>query len=226
MLIDTNVTIAYKCTSCGSFEFFNISLFTLLDKEDCSLLCRCKNSSVTIKQEGKSRFLMNIPCIGCGNKHTYLLTKKNILLGKPVVFNCPETGMQICFAGKDEAVRKRVDSLEEEFDELIDMYGYESCFNNTQVMFDMLNRIHDVALKGNLYCECGSVNVEMALLPDCILLRCGKCGCNKKIPAAKNKDLKEILTKDEIFITEDVFRSNRKSNENSRTKHSYDKFVK
>lgn len=226
MLIDTSVTIAYKCTSCGSFEFFNISLFTLLYKDDCGLSCRCKKSCVTIKREGESSFLISIPCIGCGNEHTYLLTKKSILLGEPVVFNCPETGMQICFAGRDEAVRKKVDSLEEEFDELIDMYGYESYFNNTQVMFDMLNRIHDIALKGNLYCECGSENIELVLLTDCILLRCGKCGCNKKIPAAKNNDLKDILTKCEIVITEDVFHYDIKNGENLLTRQSGDKFGK
>ncbi len=204
MLIDTSVTIAYKCTSCGSFEFFNISLFTLLYKKACSLSCRCKKSRITIKQEGESSYLISIPCIGCGNGHIYLLTRRNILLGEPVVFNCPETGMQICFVGRDEAVRKKVDSLEEEFDELMDTYGYESYFQNTQVMFDTLNRIHDIALNKNLYCECGSTDIGLVLLSGCILLRCAKCGSNKKIPAARNKDLKEILTRSQIMIQEDA----------------------
>ncbi len=226
MLIDTSVTIAYKCTSCGSYEFFNISLFALLYKKNCSLSCRCKKSYITIKQEGENGFLINIPCIGCGNEHTYLLSKKCFFLGEPLVFNCPEARLQICFIGRDEAVRKKVDSIEEEFDELIDMYGYESYFHNTQVMFDTLNCIHDIALKGNLYCECGSENIELVLLSDCILLRCGKCGINKKIPAAKNKDLKEILTKSLIFITEDIFHYDEKTGENLLSRQSGEKFGK
>jgi hypothetical protein len=133
------------------------------------------------------------------------LSKKNILTGEPIVFNCPETGMKICFVGRDEAVRKKVDSLEKEFDEMIDRYGYESYFDNTQVMFDTLNRIHDIALKGDLFCECGSVNIELVLLSDCILLKCARCGGSKRIPAAKNKDLKDILTKSRIAITGDFF---------------------
>lgn len=205
MLIDTNVTIAYKCTACGSFEFFNISLFTLLYKKTLSLSCRCKKSCITIKQEGKSSFLIDIPCIGCDNDHMYLFTRRNILLGEPVVFNCPETDMQICFTGRDEEVRKKVDSLEEELDELMDTYGYESYFKNTQVMFDTLNRIHDIALNNNLYCECGSTDIGLVLLSDCILLRCAKCGGNKKIPAARNKDLKEVQTKSLIMVSEDVY---------------------
>lgn len=126
-------------------------------------------------------------------------------MGEPVVFNCPETGMQICFIGKDEAVRKKIDSLEEEFDELMDTYGYESYFRNTQVMFDTLNRIHDIALNKNLYCECGSTDIGLVLLSDCILLRCAKCGSNKRIPAARNKDLKDLLTKSQIMVHEDAY---------------------
>ncbi|HEX2946841.1 MAG TPA: hypothetical protein VHT96_12885 [Clostridia bacterium] len=216
MLIDTSVTIAYKCNSCGSFEFFNISLFTLLHKKNYCLSCRCKKSRITIKQEGENNFLISIPCIGCGNDHTYLFTKKSILLGDPIAVNCPETGMEICFVGRDEAVRKKVDSLEEKLDEIINMYGYESYFDNTQVMFDTLNHIHDIALKGNLQCECGNNDVELVLLSDCILLRCVKCGSSKKIQASKNKDLKEILMKNQILITE----------ENLLTRQSGDKFGK
>lgn len=204
MLIDTSVTIAYKCTSCGSYEFFGISLFKFLYKAQCRLSCRCKKSWISVKQEGESNFLISIPCIGCGNEHTYLYTKKNILSGEAVVFNCPETGLQICFIGRDEIVRKKVDSLEKEFDELIDMYGYESYFHNTQVMFDALNRIHDIALSGNLYCECGSTDIDLVLLSERILLRCGKCGGSKSIPAAKNTDLKDILMKSQILITDGV----------------------
>ncbi len=205
MLIDTSITIAYKCTSCGSYEFFNVSMFTLIYKKNYSLTCRCRKSCITIKQEGENGFFISIPCIGCDNEHTYLFTRRSILLGEPVVFNCPETGMQICFVGRDEAVRKKVDSLEEEFDELIDAYGYESYFRNTQVMIDTLNRIHDIALSGNLYCECGDVDIDLVLLNECVLLRCGRCGGSKKIPAAKNNDLKDILVTSQILITRDAF---------------------
>lgn len=205
MLIDTSITIAYKCTSCGSYEFFNISMFILMYKKDCDLACRCRRSCVSIKQEGENNFLINIPCIGCDNEHTYLITKRSMLLGRTIVLNCPETGMQICFIGKDEAVRKKVDSLEEEFDELMDTFGYESYFRNTQVMFDTLNHIHDIALRGNLNCECGVDDIDLVLLTDCILLRCGKCGGDKRIPAAKNEDLREVLRKSQLLISRDRF---------------------
>lgn len=204
MLIDTSVTIAYKCASCGSFEFFNISLFTFLYKKESTFSCRCRKSSITIIQEGENGYLIKTPCIGCGSDHIYMLGKKEIVQKKLLnTFNCPETGVKLCFLGKDEVVRKKVDSLEEEFDELMDMFGYESYFKNTQVMFDSLNRIHDIAEQGNLYCECGSVQIELVLLSDRILLKCGKCNAGKIIYAATNEDLKELLMMRYIVIPEE-----------------------
>jgi hypothetical protein len=204
MLIDTTITVAYKCTSCGSFEFFNVSIFKLLYNE-YSLACRCKKSCITMRREGGNSFLISIPCIGCDDEHTYLFTKKSILFGEPVVFNCPETGMQICFVGRDEAVCNKIDDLEKEFDELMDTYGYESYFRNTRVMIDTLNRIHDIALCGSIICECGGSDIELVLLSDCILLRCGRCGGSKRIPAAKNSDLKNMLAMNQILITKEAF---------------------
>jgi hypothetical protein len=123
-----------------------------------------------------------------------------------VVFNCPETGIQTCFIGRDEAVFNKVDDLEKEFDELMDTYGYESYFRNTRVMIDTLNRIHDIALCGNIICECGEADIDLVLLSDCILLRCGRCGGSKRIPAEKNSDLKDILAESQILIKRDAFR--------------------
>jgi hypothetical protein len=226
MLIDASVTIAYKCTFCGSFRFINISLFTFLYKKSCSLPCDCKKSRIAIKREGENYYLFSIPCIGCGCEHTYLVKRKNILSGRTETVNCPATGMQICFIGKDEAVRKKIDSLEKEFDKLMDTYGYESYFRNTRVMLDTLNRLHDIAISGNLYCGCGSSDIELALFSDSVLLICCKCGGKKRIPAVKNDDLKEILTKNMIMITEDAFQYNAENAESRISRKSSDKFGK
>lgn len=202
MLIDTGATLAYKCASCGSFEFFNISLFTFLDKKGSVFNCRCRKSSINIQREGEGGYLVKIPCIGCGSEHIYMLGRRDLLQKELNTFNCPETGMQLCFFGRDAAVRKKVDSLEEEYDELMDMFGYESYFKNTQVMFDSLNRIHDIAEQGNLSCECGSARIELVLLSDRILLKCARCNAGKIIYAATNEDLKELLMLQDILVSE------------------------
>lgn len=210
MLIDTKKTIAYKCSSCGSFEFFNISLFSLLHKKENSFFCRCRKSCITIKQEGENGFLIRIPCIGCGNEHTYLIGKKNMVFKELNVFNCPETGMQQCFLGIDIPVRKKVDNLEKELDELIDMFGYDNYFKNTQVMLDSLNKIHDIAAQGGLFCECGSVDIELVLLSDRILLKCSRCNAGKLVKAVTNENLKDLMQRQGILISSNDFEYGKK----------------
>lgn len=202
MLVDTSITIAYKCSCCGSFEFYNISLFMLLSGRENRFNCRCGKSEIIIGKNNDG-YLVKIPCIGCGNEHVYVFGRKDVLEKGIIAFNCPETGIQLSFIGKDEQVRKKVDSMEKELDQIADMFGYESYFNNTQVMLDSLNKIHDIAEQGNLSCECGSSDIELLLLPDMILLKCRRCFTENTILAATNKDLRETLLKKYILVTSD-----------------------
>lgn len=203
MLIDTGLTIAYKCSSCGSFEFFNTSLFALLYRKQTRFSCRCKKTGITVTHEGDGGYLVKTPCIGCGNEHLYLLGRKDILRRDLNVFTCHETKIQQCFIGRDEIVRRKIDHLEKELDELIDMFGYDSYFRNTQVMFDSLNRIHDIAEQGNLSCECGNTGIELVLLSDRILLKCDKCHAGKIVRAATNEDLKDTIAKQYILVSKE-----------------------
>lgn len=202
MLIDTSITIAYKCSSCGSIGFYNASLFKLLKDGENNFSCRCKKSELTVTGN-ESGYLVKISCIGCGNYHIYSVDRKEIIKKGIVVLSCPETGLQLCFTGRDEPVRKKVDDLEKQLDQLIDMFGYESYFKNTQVMFDLLNKIHDIAEEGNLCCECGNNDIELVLLPESIILKCRRCMLEDRIEAATNKDLMEIMQKGSILLTQE-----------------------
>ncbi|MDP4093522.1 MAG: hypothetical protein Q8920_09190 [Bacillota bacterium] len=201
MLLNASVTIAYKCSACGAFEFFdNISLFELTYKDDYKYECKCGKSAVLIKKDATRNLIINVPCISCGNSHVFVLSRKALLHNSVNILACPENGMKLCFIGNDEEVRKKIDYFEKELDELINMFGYENYFNNTQVMFDSLNHLHDIAENGELFCECGSKDIEVSLLPDKIHLRCRRCEGSRIISAASNVDLKDILSKREITL--------------------------
>ena len=202
MLIDTSITIAYKCSSCGSIGFYNVSLFKLLMDGENNFNCRCRKSELTVTGN-ESGYFIRISCIGCGNYHIYSVDRREVIKKGIVVLNCPETGLQLCFIGRDELVRRKVDDMEKKLDQLIDMFGYESYFKNTQVMFDLLNKIHDIAEQGNLCCECGNNDIELLLLPESIILRCRRCMLEDRIKAATNKDLMEIMQKGSILLTQE-----------------------
>ena len=104
MLIDTSITVAYRCTSCGSFEFLTFRC------SNCCTMSTAWHAAVKVahydEAEGENSFLIRIPCIGCDNEHTYLFSRKSILFGEPVVFNCPKPESDV-LTGRDEAVATR-----------------------------------------------------------------------------------------------------------------------
>jgi hypothetical protein len=200
VLIDTNITIAYKCYFCGTYEFFNISVFELPDKRELKLKCRCGKCSAVILKDSPKKYALRVGCIACGREHTYNVSRREMVSKSIEVFNCPITGIQQCFVGNDHEVRKKVDGVEEELDELVDMLGYESYFKNTQVAFDSLNKIHDIAEKGNLYCTCGNRDIELFLFTEKILLKCSICGRSIEIGTGSNEDLKKLLSSNQILL--------------------------
>lgn len=203
MIVDASVTIAYKCSSCGTFEFVNITLFELLSGNERVYNCRCNGSKLVINKGNADSYKIVIPCIGCGDSHVYVLDRKDFIKQDISIFHCPNTGIQQCFVGYDKDVRKRVDVLEKEFDELMNMFGYDNYFSNTQVMFDSLNIIHDIAAKGNLFCECGNEDIELLLLSDKIYLRCNKCPASKIIYASTNEHFRENLKLNQILLLDE-----------------------
>ncbi|RCX12347.1 hypothetical protein DFR58_12236 [Anaerobacterium chartisolvens] len=202
MLIETSITIAYRCSSCGSFEFFYLPLFKLFGDRHYHAACRCGKSGITITHEnlGQNNYKIKLGCIGCGMDHALELKRRELLKNKLNVFYCPHTGIQICFIGNDESVRNKVDSVEREYDSLIDKLGYDDYFENTRVMLDSLNLIHDIAESGNLGCECGNKDIELNLLSDKISLSCKKCSGFITIQASSNEDLKNVLSAKKIIL--------------------------
>ena len=198
MKTDTYVTIAYRCCTCGAFEFFSISLNETLQKGHVFLTCRCKKSGISLNKSANAR--ISVPCIGCSKEHEYVFQPEAFSHCEVIEYNCPSTGIQICFMGNDMHVRKKIDNLERELDSIIDGLGYESYFANTRVMLDSINRIHDIADMGNLSCRCASGNIELIPYSDRIELICSKCHGESIIKAASNEDLKRLRSIHHIFL--------------------------
>lgn len=203
MLINTDITIAYKCVACGTFEFISVNLFRLFHQRSIEFNCRCNNSSGKIIRTNQNEYEIKIPCIGCGSEHSYTIDKRTLLRGELQVYCCQTTQLKQCFVGPDVRVRQSVDSFERELDYMMDNLGYDSFFENSQVMLDTLNKLHDLAEKGNLLCRCGCSDAIINLRRKGIFLRCSRCNGSKFIPAASNNDLKVTLNKASIILNND-----------------------
>jgi hypothetical protein len=212
MLVDTKLIIAYKCPVCGSFEFFSMYLFNLIKSKKLNFECKCKCSKVQINFKlGQVYFL--IPCIACDKSHLYRLSVKELLKKDCLEMKCSNTATKLCVIGYDRVVWEKIDALERELDEMIDLFGYDNYFRNTQVMFDTLNIIHDIAEKGELYCECDKTEVDVVLLPDKICVSCCNCNRYEFIYASSNEDFRHVNELKCIKLTSNYRNSKKKKND-------------
>lgn len=202
MLIDMDITIAYKCISCGTFDFISINFFELSMQNSVASKCTCEEAGIRLFQSVKNQYILIVPCIGCGLDHAYKFNREDIFNKDITIYTCPTTGLKQCFIGRDNVVREYVDNFEKELDIIIDGLGYDRYFTNTRVMIDTLNKLHDLAEQNNLHCECGGEDITVTLLKNGVYLKCSKCTGRIFIPASTNNDLKVILRKKSITLNE------------------------
>lgn len=155
-----------------------------------------------ITKRNKS-LLLTIPCFACNEVHTYALRDKALWSEHVSVLKCPNTKMELCFMGKDDGVRKSVDNYEMQMDILMNEIGYDDYFINNTVMLNTVDKIHDIAERGNLLCQCGSREISMEMFYDRVELICNKCFLKTTIKACTNHDLKDTLKKDSIILCDD-----------------------
>jgi hypothetical protein len=200
MVINSISTIAYKCPVCGSIEFNNISVFSFSRNRQKQIRCSCTESLTEITLLRDKKVSIKIPCIACNDTHSFIIDLKKLWTKDIISFNCPNTDIELCFAGNDDFVRQSVDVYEMKMDLLMNDIGYEDYFINNTVMLDTIGKIHDVAEKGDLYCECGCSDIDLQMLSDRIELICKKCFSYEILMARTNKELKQTLKRDSIVL--------------------------
>ncbi len=205
MVIRTVYSLALYCSRCGKIHVHDVSAFTVKNAQSRELVCSCGQVQATITGVGHGQYLLKIPCVVCEVNHIICLDSKQLWrkhIDKMQVqkIYCPNETVELGFMGEREAVEQMIAGNQREFERLlrektdddIDSYdSYDENIENPQILFDVLNKIHDIAEKGHIYCLCGSVDIEAVVLPDCIELQCQHCGGRQAISAATDKDLQQ-----------------------------------
>lgn len=204
MIIKQSRTVTYTCPDCGSNHFEDISLFDFSGKSEVDTSCKCSKSKLAIKTEDYKNYSITVPCIGCGDKHKFMLSFYELWVGPVQTIKCEHTGVELCLIGKDGDVRKHLDTLELKKDALADTIGFKKVFNNSTVMLEVFNKIHDIAENDNIVCECGCKDVSVYMLYDKIILQCISCSGLEIINAKDSFDLKAISKKEQIFLYKQI----------------------
>lgn len=208
MIIGAVATLALYCPRCGKIQIHDISRFDLNKAGRRALLCSCGQVQATIAGTCHRQYLLNIPCVVCQTNHIICLDNRSFF---PVDINdagqynkvkkiyCPQENIELGFIGERPVIQQTIAEHKQEFDRLMredefeyDDCGYDEYVENPQIMFEILNKVHDIAEKGGVFCRCGSISIEADILPKCIELRCRQCGGQQIIPAESEQDLAQV----------------------------------
>lgn len=213
MVIRTVFSLALYCSRCGRIHTHDISSFAVKKAQSRDLFCNCGQVQATITGVCHSQYLLRIPCVVCEISHIICLDSKQIgrkYTGKDSVHKiyCPSENVELGFMGEREELEAIIAGHKQEFERMLrensydgldSVDGYDENIENPQILFEILNKIHDIAEKGHIYCLCGSSEIEAIVLPDCIELQCQHCNGRQAVPAATEKDL---LQAEELEVIE------------------------
>lgn len=192
MVIDAVSTLALYCPRCGKIQMHDFSRFTFKNKVGQQLVCSCGQTQATITSISSQQCLLDIPCVVCETNHVICLDRQSFWQKALTKIYCVQENFELGFVGSKEKITETIQQYKREFEKVlqdVDAEEYGEYVENPQVMIEILNRIHDIAEKGGVYCRCGSSAVEAELAPDCIHLECAQCGGHKLISAHDEQDV-------------------------------------
>ncbi len=205
MIIPTSTVLAIRCPRCGKLEFHTISLFSFSGSRTLEVKCFCGATLLTAQKRNNGFYRLLLPCAICDYKHMRQISGTQLWSGQLITLYCQESGMELAHIGSAERVHKAVQSYDDELDLLIRQFEDDDYFNNSAIMYEVINRLHDIAEKNGLYCQCGNDEIEVEIFPDRLELYCKDCNSVSIVYAETEEDLEVIINTDYIELTQHGF---------------------
>ena len=209
MIIETGALLAMRCPECGKLDYHYLSKFEFGRRKKVEIACKCGFIKLVVNTSGpreRKIYVLQVPCVVCESKHTHYLSSRRFWSDEVSYLLCQETGLELGYLGAEEAVRELAVAQEEDIESLANEFeGEDRYFNNSEIMYEVLNRLHDIAEQGALYCQCGNLDVEVDIFPDRLELHCKECDSINIIYAETEEDLRVIKDIETIELTRNGF---------------------
>ncbi len=194
-------SIGFVCPECGKTEQRQLSVFNFSGGET-EIPCRsCGKTKIKITRNG-DRFLLTTPCIVCGEKHTVMCSAQDFLYEPILAFSCVNSGMDCCYVGREDIVKKGLIRLVETLNAVGDEAEQASRRGPLKetILFESMQQISDRADRGLIHCECGSRDWDLDVRGGRIDVICMVCGGRRRLSAVTLEDLETISAMKEIVI--------------------------
>lgn len=205
MPVETEKILAMRCPQCGKLEFHRLQRFAIGPGRNLTFKCSCGNIKFVISTRNRSDYYFKVACVFCEGYHYHTLPGKRIWsFGGVMDIYCQDTGIELGHIGVEDKLRN-VTGWNKDLEVLINEFGRDEFFNNSKIMYEVLQCLHHIAEKGTLYCQCGNNHVEVKIFPDRLELQCGDCNSVNIVYAENEEDLQVIKQVDEIELVKNGF---------------------
>jgi Zn finger protein HypA/HybF involved in hydrogenase expression len=204
MLITTDAVLAMRCPDCGRIDVHNFSRFAFPKGKAISISCSCGAVKLEVVKN-RSVYLFKLPCMVCETVHLHEISGKALWSGEVTRLSCRETNLVVGNIGPVSKIGEMMISHEQQLKTFFDDLGCGSYFHNARIMFEALNRLHDIVEAGELYCQCGNHKIEVDIFPDRLELHCKNCD-SINIVYAETDDLNVIRQVDSIELARHGFK--------------------
>ncbi|SFL17417.1 hypothetical protein [Halanaerobium salsuginis] len=192
MLINISTTIALSCPACGRLEREKINIFELPVAETKKLSCSCGAEKAALQRQANNYLGLSYFCLHCDQAHKLLISPQKFWYSKNLTsLSCKETGLNLGFFGPSKLVENELEKVKKDLELMAEEMGLDD-FKDPDLMLQALDIIHDIAAEQELYCECGSHDINIELFSDKIQLICNNCGSQLDIAARSETDLQKL----------------------------------
>jgi RNase P subunit RPR2 len=200
MLVTTSTTLALFCPHCGKLDYHTISQFQFSGYNSVNIYCECGQLKVSITSKQRKQYLLHIDCIVCETKHFIPFSAKQFWADEVTRINCTDVTVELGFVGPREMVEDSVNKCHHELQDIVSELGFDDYFVNPEIMYEVLNVIHDIAEQGGLFCQCGALQIGVEILPEELELTCTECNGVLHVPAKNEADLNALRNVDQLEV--------------------------
>ncbi|KYZ78243.1 hypothetical protein AXX12_01485 [Anaerosporomusa subterranea] len=191
MVIYTSAALALYCSHCGKIHTHNICRFSLNACNQTELRCSCGHMQAKISPARKDQFFLTIYCELCRKNHVLCVNFTHSGASELRKLYCANNNLELGFVGKRQLIEQTLERHRYAVNRALpDQSGTDN--ENSQVLLDVLNRVHDIAESGGVRCNCGSAAIRAEVLASCIELRCQTCGASVALAARNDMDLARL----------------------------------
>ena len=206
--------IAYRCPSCASTVFGTVGRFALA-ADMLRLKCSCDDPTsldITLMRDEKIR--LAVPCILCGESHSYTVSPEILINRSISKLSCPYSSVDIAFIGEEELINEELARTEAELSKIMaglevesikelqpeDMRG-EEILPDPAVYDTIRFVLKDLEADGKVICPCKKGGYDLRFSDEGIQAYCESCGSTYTFRSVTPSACEEYLLLDEIKLS-------------------------